>query len=354
MSSETDTSADAVSPESDARVQAEARRWIERREAGLGPAEQRALQAWLANPRNAAVFARADRHGSELDWPVHTGSSDRILAGLRQRAHRRQRRRRSLQASTAALLVVLGLFWIFRSEHVSSPRPGVLIVQAPRQQTLPDGSTVELNDDAEIDIRYGPHERRVVLRRGSAHFKVEKDQGRPFLVSTETFTARAVGTAFMVSLEAQRVALLVTEGRVAIDRPLAPPATPAPDKPPSVVATPEVLALVSAGESVAVIPNTDQPTLPNVHPLPPEEWQEHMAWRSPRLEFNGTPLDEVVAIVNQHNREQLIIADPSLKALQLSGALRADRIEALLAMLAADFNVASSRDEGRILLQRAR
>lgn len=353
MNSERDAAEDVGPPLGEADAQAEARRWIERREAGLSPAEQRALQAWLADPRHAAAFAQADHHGSELDWPVHTGSSDRILAGLERRATRRRRRRRVLSTSAVAFALIIGLFFAFRSEQASFSSGGKLIVKAPRSQTLPDGSTVELNDGAEIEVSYDSHERRIALKRGSAHFKVEKDPERPFLVSTEAFTARAVGTAFMVSLETHRTALLVTEGRVAVDRPWAPPEATL-HEPATIVTSPEPLALVGAGESVAVTTRTDQPADPEVHALPPEEWQERMAWRIPRLEFNGTRLHEVIAIFNQHNREQLVIADASLKSLQLSGALRADRIEALLEMLAADFQVASTRAEDRILLQQAR
>ena len=79
----------------------------------------------------------------------------------------------------------------------------------PNIQTLPDGSTVELNSSAEIVLDFTPTMRGVRLVRGEALFMVRKDAGRPFVVTANGVTVRAVGTAFAVRHGDARIAVLV-------------------------------------------------------------------------------------------------------------------------------------------------
>src|SRR5581483_9214616 len=84
------------------------------------------------------------------------------------------------------------------------------------RQTLADGSVVELNGNTQVQVAYSPAERRVRLVQGEAHFTVAKNKRRPFWVEAQGVSVRAVGTAFNVRLDPQRVDVLVTEGRVPV------------------------------------------------------------------------------------------------------------------------------------------
>jgi transmembrane sensor len=331
---------------------ATARRWLTRRDAGLSAAEQLELRAWLmADPRHAAAMMNVDAGRSELDWPLYVGATDRVLAGLESRARRRRGRRRVLAAvGGVAAVLYIGFTLGNRLARDPAAAPYSLVVHSPLHRTLPDGSTVELKDDADVRVAFSAHERRVELVRGTAHFQVSKDPERPFLVSAGAITVRAVGTAFLVGREPQQVALLVSEGKVAVDH-IATSTTGAAASDPQ-PAPP--LALVQAGESIAVRHEGiwDAAATPKISPLPQAEWGKRMAWRTPRLEFNATPLREVVAIVNRYNSTPLVIADASLSDLKLSGALRADRVDALLEMLEVDFRVVVTRSAGDIVLRR--
>lgn len=333
----------------DAELAATAARWVVRREAGLKPEEQEELRAWLrADPRHKQAISEVDAHPSALNWPLHVGATERVVAGLEQRARHRRVRRRLASAGCAVLLLLAAGLFISRP---SDPRPqGTIVVHAPRQQVLPDGSRVELNENAEIAVAFSAAERRVELLRGTAHFDVRKDPTRPFLVSTGNVTARAVGTAFAVSLEARQLTLLVTEGRVAVDLRRSTAALP---PPPSSGGAHEPLALVQAGESVAVDCNAAPSDRFVVTALASAEWDSRLAWRVPRLEFASTSLRDAVAAMNRYNREQLVLADPSLGKLRISGVLRADQLDGLLEILGAEFRIVAARREGRILLQQA-
>ena len=82
--------------------------------------------------------------------------------------------------------------------------------------------------------------------------------------------------------------------------------------------------------------------------------EEKFSWPIPRLEFSGTPLKEVIAKINRHNRQQFVIADPTLENLALSGILRADKTDALVKMLESEFYLIAERRAQQIILRRAR
>ncbi|WP_414663139.1 FecR family protein [Horticoccus sp. 23ND18S-11] len=320
-----------------------ASRWVARRDAGLDAAGSAELKTWLrADPRHATAFRDADTQASLLDWPLHAGMLDQVLASLAARATQRRARRRKLaQAGAAAAVLALAVVFIYRLPNAahSNAAPRSLVVRGPEVHLLPDGSAVELQGSADVWFDYTSDARRVELRRGTAHFTVRKDQARPFLVTAGDVTARAVGTAFMVGRESGRVDLLVTEGRVALDR----------EAPAS---APQTLAFVQAGESIGVAATNRASEAPRLTALPEDERREKLAWRTPRLEFDRTPLGELVATVNRHNRTRIVLGDPALATVKLSGALSADRIDALLEMLDADFGIGAATDGDKITLRR--
>ena len=342
-------------------LQAEAVAWIKRRGAGLSPAKREEFQAWLAaDASHAMAFAEANIGADEFDWPFHTGTVDEVLLGLEKRASKR-RRRRALSAAAASVIALgVGLVWsLHRANSVpaATEQPAFaskLLVVQPQRQTLPDGSVVELNDGAQIEVSFTEALRRVSLRHGEAHFQVTKNPARPFLVEAKGVEVRAVGTAFAVQLGQTAVQVLVTEGRVVVDKPTASPATPAAALPSP--AKSGHLAEVEVGQRVivAIGPPSDVSTMQAVATV---DVNEALSWRIPRLEFSGAPLSEMVALFNRHAAlrpaGRQIALDSDLENLRISGVLRADKIDALVELLEAEFPVRTERPEqGMILLHR--
>ncbi len=213
-------------------------------------------------------------------------------------------------------------------------------MKVPRQ-TLEDGTVVELNGDAEISVQYTAEKRAVRLLRGEALFTVAKNPARPFIVSTGLADVQAVGTAFVVKLGAQNVDVLVTEGRVAVDRAENAPAAPR-----------EFSTLVSAG-SVFVMSRSAAPgeKLGRLESLAPAEVARRTTWRAPRLELSATPLRDAVTALNRENAVHLRVDDPALAGLRLSGVFRADDAEAFARNLQS-YGVQAERRGGEIILRR--
>jgi transmembrane sensor len=272
-----------------------------------------------------------------LDWPGRTANADAVLAAVERRVQRRRELRRRALAVTAALaLLVAGATW-FRpasSPTTSSLATGATITQ-PARQLLADGSQIELNGDAQVRVEFSPAIRHVTIVRGEAHFEVAHDTARPFVVIAGEISVRAVGTAFAVRFAPGDVNVLVTDGRIAVDRATADPLA-APVQP---------LAFVSKGARVAVAPADLVPhaPAPSVVEVSAPELAEQLAWRIPRLEFNDTPLREAVELFNRHGNVRLTLAAPALGDLRVSGIVRADNAPALLQLLRADYGVEAQR-----------
>ncbi len=301
----------------------------------------------------------AARDDSVLDWARGAGAGDLLADGL-DRYVRRRRRRRLVRASMAcAVLLVAGAAWMsLRKATLTAPASVSLAsttVLRPEQRTLPDGSTVDLNAGAEIDVMFADSLRRIVLRHGEAHFPVAKDSLRPFVVTAGAVEVRAVGTAFAVDLGSRAVDVLVTEGRVAVNTTPPSPATADTDRPSSV--SPPPLAALGVGGRIVIERDASAAgsSVPRVSELSAADIQARLAWRVPRLKFAATPLAQVVAMFNEHavvGRDARLVLAPGTPAdLRVSGVLRADDVDSLLRLLAGEFGISAETRAREIILR---
>jgi transmembrane sensor len=343
--------------------------WKARADAGLNAREQAELQAWLeADTRHRAALARFDLVWDKFDRPFQAGATDELLRELGVRARRRRRRQRAAAASVLVLTLAAAV-WGFSgrlgsratmvAEHVS-PTNAVLLL--PERRTLPDGSVAELKPGARIRVDFSPEVRRVALLQGEVHFQVTKNPARPFIVAADGVEAQAVGTAFSVKLQPSAVEVLVTEGRVSVNQ----TRTMAPDSdgpvPAVTPAAPAPLAVLDVGKRI-VVDLAPQSAPARVTSVQPEELDECLAWRAPRVEFTRTSLAEAVTVLNGYfagrrslgqPSVQFIIADPALNDVRVSGLFRVDRTEAFVRLLKSGFGIeAERRDDDEILLRRA-
>ncbi len=324
-------SADAPDP----RIAEVAADWLARHDAGLTAAEEQEFAGWLAaDPRHAAAWQEISAAWATFDEPRLLGQADDLVRELAARQNRRRWRvvYGGLAAGLAAAAAVVILL-------VAQPRPIEEVFLKGKHQVLEDGSRVELNDGAEIAVRYSATRRDVRLLRGEALFTVAKNPERPFVVTTGRIEARAVGTAFALQLAETEVDLLVTEGRVAVrwlgEGPGSEP------------------VLVSAGDRL-LMPH-DRSAAPRLRTVAqnPEQIEQRLAWRGLRLELSATTLSEIIALLNAQSHVQLVLDDPALGAMRLSGIFRADNAEGFVRLLEANYGVeAERRGPTEIILRR--
>lgn len=327
-------------------IESAAAAWVVRLSEGLKPDEEADLAAWLAaDPRHEAALAEF-QHGWDRFAPVAAevtaasatspGPDATLVSGV---FPRRRALRYATIAFAAAAAVALGLNLALRPAPQASTRPPLLPLCEER--TLADGSMVELNRGAEITVAFTAGERRVELVRGEAHFTVTKNPVRPFIVTAGGVQVRAVGTAFNVRLDAVAVEVVVTEGSVRVNPPVA-------------AAVGEELPMLHAGDHTAVpLAPVATAALPVVVALAPDALAARLAWQPRLLEFDDVPLSEIVAEFNRRNPARLTIEGTALGALRLTATVRSDNMDGFVRLMESNYGVrVEPRGTAEIVLRR--
>lgn len=329
----------------DLRVKRAAAEWLTKHDRGLTPGEQDQFFQWLAaDPRHGAWFSRHRDGWRRLDrlaeWRPEHGSEPNpdVLA---RPAHRPRWARPLFIGALAASLAFAAVgFWPSAPSFNAAPIAARTSSDGYERRVLEDGSVVELNHGAEIDVHFTAAERRVVLRRGEALFTVAKNPLRRFVVRARGVDVRALGTEFNVRLETASVAVLVTEGRVQV----APPAlAPSTDPLPTVVAGEHVLVSLNAGIAPQITKTTEA------------QLEQVRSWRPQLLDFSSTPLAQVLAELNRRNRVQIVLNDPASARVPVVASIRSDNIEGFVSQVTTAVGLrAERRGEYEIVLHAAR
>ncbi|HKB92265.1 MAG TPA: FecR domain-containing protein, partial [Opitutaceae bacterium] len=197
--------------------------WLVQLDEGLSDHQAQELARWRqSDPRHEAAYNRLYQMWKSMQELRHLRPASEIsletttqLKGVPLRSLRFFYRGIGLAAAAAVIFFVTAL-WLEPARDFSHTYSAS--VYGPQPVTLPDHSVIALSSDTEVQVRYSKNERKVRLIRGEARFTVAKNPDRPFIVGAGRVSVRAVGTAFNVRIAKDRINVLVTEGRVQVDR----------------------------------------------------------------------------------------------------------------------------------------
>jgi transmembrane sensor len=308
---------------------------------GRANEERAAFERWLAaHPSHLAEYRKLEqvwRFSKEaLREPKWIDAANRALRGPEPKPwFWRGGFLAGAAACACAIVVALVVAprWLNQSVEPVGTRYATV---AGQLQTVPltDGSSIVLDTDSEVAVRYSQHVRRVDLLRGQAQFKVHGNHAWPFVVHAQDGTVTAVGTWFQVRISKDATNVTLIEGKLAI-------ATEA------LEGTSQQASLVS-GESLAF----DQTG--HISAIQPADVQAAEGWPEGRLFVHGWHLSDVVAEINRYNTIKLEIGDPSLQDLRVSGTFRANDIDTVLLLLQRGWSIQAKHiDDTHIVLVRA-
>ena len=252
--------------------------------------------------------------------------------------------RRIAVAATVSTLVVglASAVWLWGSRGQTY----VTAIGEQRSVTLADGSTIDMNARSRIRIRFSDRARDVELLQGQALFTVAGDPQRPFTVSSDDTRVRAVGTQFMVYRRKSGTTVTVLEGKVSVMAGAesvtavseSQPRQPAAAERQAGSAAPRLPILVTAGEELMMDARYATPK--------PADVASATAWTQRQIVFQGTPLTEVVEEFNRYNLRQMVILDPDLESVHVSGIFSSTQSASLLRFLREQVGlVVSERDD---------
>lgn len=334
------------SNDSDSLLEEAATEWLLEREDGFSPGRADAFAQWRSSdPRHAAAIARVEQTLALLDeMPAIRGS---LEAQLGRAGAKRSRNfsRWSWAAGIAAAGVIGTSVWWMAKLPVPASEYYEVEGSEPQRVALSDGSVIDLNGHSRVEVQFTGDERHVTLTEGEAHFQVAHNKARPFVVTAHGVAVRAVGTAFNVRLIADRIDVLVAEGKVEVAR----------RKTSAFFATKTtpVVPLLVAGERTQVMSTSD--SIPQVEEIPATQVQSLLAWQNRMTSFTDVPLSEMVARINHCNSVKLVIGDPQLGDRRVGGVIDLKQLDAFLHLLEQDGDIVSERiSSEEIVLRRAR
>lgn len=274
------------------QIDAEAAAWVARLHGARTGSAGAALHAWLAeDPAHGDAFERA----TEV-WMMLPGAA--AFRDAEPRAERPAQRRtfapvRALAASVLLLLTCGILWWSLAAADGYATERG-----EQRVATLEDGSRIALNTDTRVALHFAEDRREVELEQGEAMFEVAHDAARPFIVQAGDTRVRAIGTVFLVRRTADGAIVTLVSGKVAVSD-IGARANRA-----GAVLKPGERLTASAGGSSLIEP----------HPV-----EMATAWRRGQAVFRDTSLVAAVAELNRYGGPLLVIDDPRVAALPVSG-----------------------------------
>lgn len=284
--------------------------WLARCDADPATAADPAFLTWLAQSEtHAQAWARAQAIWRRAAQDL---KEDPLADALRASALAVRPPIWPRAAAAAAIVAVIGLgalggwrYWAQRED----PRAGQLAASTSlprfvtrvgelREVALSDGTHLTLDSDTRVDVAFDDRARRLILVKGRAYIQVGHDAGRPFAVDAGDQTIVDRGTAFGVRLDPDKIAVMLVEGEVAVGTRGAAP---------RYALQPGQRLVLQAGRP-ARVEHFDPKTA--------------LAWREGFVEFSDTPLSEAVAEMNRHGGQQLVIVDPSVGAMKISGRFK--------------------------------
>ncbi|WP_439515128.1 FecR family protein [Oceanibaculum nanhaiense] len=285
------------------RIAGEASSWFARLQADDATAADRAgFRRWHdADARHARAWAEVTA--------IFDASAQACMSA--PRARRCNPGRAPALALAAMLALAIGLSALLGPDYVVDLRSDYTTGTAERRQVmLADSSQVELNTGSAIALDWSDNERRIRLLRGEAYFQVKPDSARPFIVETPQGEVRAVGTAFAVRRDGDRVRVTVTQGIVAAGPKRGDMAS----------------LRLTAGQAVSF---DKAMTLP----VEKVDAQARTAWRQGQVVFRQRPLAEVLAALDRYRPGAILLLDSALGQRPVTGAFDIDDTDKALAAI---------------------
>jgi transmembrane sensor len=281
----------------------------------LSSAEQAVLDAWA----EGSAQAREEIAETREAWlAVGLAAEDPAVRALRRtvrletgldrpaagRPHRPDRRWLVGGLALAAASVAAGVVLVDRPRTETYAAPP----HAAARLTLTDGSHVTLSPGGRLTARLSRHARALALTDGDAFFDVSHDARRPFTVAVSDRTLTVLGTRFNVA-GGRRLTVSLVQGSLRVTQ------AGAPD------------VLLRPGERYLSGERGGRAETGDV--------AGDASWTSGRLVFADVGLVEVADRLSRAAGRKVILSDPSLAELRLSGSVHIERLDDVRAALEA-------------------
>lgn len=340
---------------------------------GLSASQSAQFERWLGESTENAAAYEAIQHAWNAAGAEAASAEMRELREQALRYSVPTRKSNFRRWAWAAGLGVVALTAVFVARQSFLARDGAILVGArdaalfgllpePRAnefQTgvgqrsavrLVDGSVITLNTASRIETTFSAGKRIVRLLSGQAMFEVARDVQRPFTVFAGDRRISVLGTSFDVRVGPREVRVTLVDGRVAVDQ-----------------IAPVPFARLEGLSNEATHPKHAIRSISNLEPgeelvalsggsatIRGTDVRRVTSWRDGRLIFQGDRLSDAISEMNRYSQTPIVLADPSIGDLQISGVFRTGQPEEFAHALSQYFPLEATRQSGTVLLIWAR
>ena len=218
----------------------------------------------------------------------------------------------------ASVLVAMGLSWLIYVQNFANQELTLTASEIIVTKELADGSSISLNKNSQLIYpKEFDGEKREVSLKGEAYFEVTPDPEKPFVVKAQEVQIQVLGTSFNVEAyeEKDSVVVSVDEGIVA-------------------VLFESQQNKVRAGEMAVFVRSTKQ--LTEIHE---KSVGANSFWKTKRLSFEGSTLNEVIASVEQVYEVKIYLDTVKLGTCRISVDFEDESIENILEVISATLDL---------------
>lgn len=318
------------------RIEAASEWCIRLAERSVPESVRREFEAWLAeHPENTRAFDRVASAWQsfgvqQLEPELLTMRRDAL--DRFHNAHASKWTRHTRLRTVSGIVAAVALVAILVSVWIGfAPQSYETALGERRTVVLADGSSISLDSQTRVKVRYSDHKRELRLERGRAKFSVAHDPLRPFTVDAANRKVVAIGTEFSVELFTSQVQVILYEGSVEVRETLA--------------RTQEPQRRTQLEPGRALIASLDG----NSVELRGVDTRASLAWEAGQIAFDDETLANAVERMNRYSATTLQVGDVAAGRVRISGTFAAGDIDAFVEGITGVFPVRAAAADGRVV-----
>ena len=321
------------------RIREEAATWVVRLADSSSDKDRIQFEAWRAQSVDHDIaYLMAAQDWQRLDrvkalfTPEVSRNPDALFEEEKSQVSPAPRARRPQWLAVAASLLVFLAVGTIAVDMLTASQAYATGIGQRKKVVLQDGSTVELNTDSKIEVRFAGGIRSVRLVKGEAAFHVANDT-RPFLLKTSVVHLNTQMADMSVRLIGNDARVTVQSGAAFVSD------DPAPNgKRP-------VSTLGPGSETVAGPDGVRVETVASV------EMNRLLAWRKGGIALSGQTLGEAADEFNRYNEKKIEISDAKTRSIRVGGYFLTSDVDRFVSAVTGTFPVKARQDaDGNIVL----
>ena len=300
------------------------------------------IEQWLKADASHLLYLKQLRKENEfakstinaVDFNANSAYSKFSKTIIKQKQKRISKRIYLSVASIAAIFILFfGIPYfkhntttIVKSEKITEH---IALLDSVSQIVLPDNSKIILNSGSKLSYTdtYNQKLRKVTIS-GEAFLSVTHDSLKPFIVDIEGVQVQVKGTSFNVAHDSinQQVIVSVKTGKVLVT-----------SKTEKVLITKSQKAIIHLQTQKIVTSTSNN--------------ENNYAWVTGELEFNNTPLVEVIESLNKNFKTNIEIASPDIKHKTVYATFyKNDNIQTILQTIQVGMSIEIIQKNGKYVL----